>query len=520
MSGGLIRIATVFPAVMLLFGGVASAQVSIGPEGVFRVGGEAERGPRNRQVYQIVVTPAPEPDPPLKYALYPRSYELQPGNSVPYWYRAMFEFGRQEAQGGYDTFNENMHAWLDGPVSELPVDEVREFLSLLESAFHEARVAALREETDWDLRLYDLRGSETIYFRLPEFQESRTLARFVALRSRLAIAERDYPEAIEWFRVNFRLGRDVAQPETLINQLVGTAIISIACDDLIDLIAAPGSPNLYWALASIPRPPIDYRTSYEFEQTLPQRYVPWLAETDVPDRTGAEWRSLFRQTVRDIAHDSSPELDHLAIDDETPDWRVDLATCALISRNYPTVKRDLIDWGYPADEVERMPIGRAVALHQQEAYRRVTQQTAKWAMLPHRAVDGQDEREQQQLEQDGWLAHGWSGRETIPIVTTLLPTFEQAHEAEARGTMRPIALMALEAIRMHAWENGGRLPASLEEITVVPVPDNPATGKPFPYRLEGDTASLDVATTLDPEDATWYWRVEMRIDPEWKPSTD
>ena len=41
-------------------------------------------------------------------------------------------------------------------------------------------------------------------------------------------------------------------------------------------------------------------------------------------------------------------------------------------------------------------------------------------------------------------------------------------------------------------------------------PDNPATGEPFPYQLDGDTASLDVATTLDPEDASWYWRVEMR----------
>ena len=86
--------------------------------------------------------------------------------------------------------------------------------------------------------------------------------------------------------------------------------------------------------------------------------------------------------------------------------------------------------------------------------------------------------------------------------------------------IRPIALMVVEALRMHAWENAGRLPASLDEITVVPVPENPATGEPFPYHLDGDTASLDVATTLDPEDANWYWRVEMQIDPNWTPPTD
>ena len=39
----------------------------------------------------------------------------------------------------------------------------------------------------------------------------------------------------------------------------------------------------------------------------------------------------------------------------------------------------------------------------------------------------------------------------------------------------------------------GKLPASLDDVTEVPIPVNPFTGKAFGYRLEGDTAVLEAA---------------------------
>jgi hypothetical protein len=49
----------------------------------------------------------------------------------------------------------------------------------------------------------------------------------------------------------------------------------------------------------------------------------------------------------------------------------------------------------------------------------------------------------------------------------------------------------IEAIRMYAALHGGKLPRSLSEITVVPVPNHPRFGTPFPYTLEGDKAILE-----------------------------
>jgi hypothetical protein len=54
------------------------------------------------------------------------------------------------------------------------------------------------------------------------------------------------------------------------------------------------------------------------------------------------------------------------------------------------------------------------------------------------------------------------------------------------------SLRVIEALRMYAASHDGRLPARLEDIDQIPVPDNPATGKPFAYRLEGATAILEL----------------------------
>ena len=52
------------------------------------------------------------------------------------------------------------------------------------------------------------------------------------------------------------------------------------------------------------------------------------------------------------------------------------------------------------------------------------------------------------------------------------------------------ALQCIEAIRLDAASHGGKLPATLESITEAPVPIDIATGKPFDYKVDGDSATL------------------------------
>jgi DNA-directed RNA polymerase specialized sigma24 family protein len=72
-------------------------------------------------------------------------------------------------------------------------------------------------------------------------------------------------------------------------------------------------------------------------------------------------------------------------------------------------------------------------------------------------------------------------------------------------------LQVIEAVRMHAAATG-KLPATLEEITVVPVPLDPASGKPFRYVLDESAAVIDLAeeTGIRREDVKLPVRIRLR----------
>ncbi len=96
----------------------------------------------------------------------------------------------------------------------------------------------------------------------------------------------------------------------------------------------------------------------------------------------------------------------------------------------------------------------------------------------------------------------------LPIVSLLMPGMQPARGAQVRLERDVAALRVIEALRMYAADHGGGLPKSLDEITAVPVPNNPATGNPFEYRLDGKTAVLE----LPPSDGLHFnRRFEIQI---------
>jgi len=62
-------------------------------------------------------------------------------------------------------------------------------------------------------------------------------------------------------------------------------------------------------------------------------------------------------------------------------------------------------------------------------------------------------------------------------------------QSEVRFQQQIAGLQVVEAIRMHLALTG-KMPKKLEQIEVVPVPDNPATGKPFPYTVRQGVVEL------------------------------
>jgi hypothetical protein len=82
-------------------------------------------------------------------------------------------------------------------------------------------------------------------------------------------------------------------------------------------------------------------------------------------------------------------------------------------------------------------------------------------------------------------------KEVIPIFESQVPWIEQARAASVRLDCLLVRLQTIEALRMHAAANAGKLPGSMSEITLVPIPINPITGQTIIYYVEDETAVLE-----------------------------
>jgi hypothetical protein len=84
----------------------------------------------------------------------------------------------------------------------------------------------------------------------------------------------------------------------------------------------------------------------------------------------------------------------------------------------------------------------------------------------------------------------------------LLPATLKVLTAQVRLDRQMSALRVIEAIRAYAAIHSGQLPESLAQVTEVPVPLDPGTGKPFEYRREGGKAILISRIAGEPLDKT------------------
>ncbi len=158
-----------------------------------------------------------------------------------------------------------------------------------------------------------------------------------------------------------------------------------------------------------------------------------------------------------------------------------------MSVGYPRARRYLATYGFSPDELEAMSVGQAVAIAESYVIRELANNLAKWNFLPyHKAIPFMEEAEQE--FQTAMADH----QEPLPIATLLLPGFAASRRAEVRLESHLSALMAIEAIRLHAAQHE-RWPRALSQVDGVPVPDNPLTGQAFSYRFDDDMAVIDVA---------------------------
>jgi len=455
---------------------------------------QAWEDPNEPPPRKLTIRPTAAPVPALKYRLLPERRELVAGNAALFYHRAIEEMieirlrttikaqAEKKTPAQINAEDQKLQAELSQPLASFPKEMIRGYLERYANCLREIELGARRESCDWGFRNRD----EGITLNLSDVQETRSLGRLVVLKIRLELAEGRIDSAIHWLRTGLALGRHVGESTTLIQSLVASAIISQMMDPLEELIQLPGAPNLYWALANLPRPFVDITEALEVERQILEKEIPAL-KTLASAPWSVEQARAFADELKQkytLLTGEGPFVSSPTTRPGMKDLGQHVLFTSIVARTYPTAKRELIARGMPASTVEAMPTIQVVALHSYRLYEEARDDIFKWAGLPY-LLGHEGMRQASHNPRLGWntLKSG------IPFVL-ILPAIQSVYVVPARVDRRLDVIQAIEAIRLYASGHDGKLPPNLEAISEAPVPMDPATGKPFGYRLDDDKASL------------------------------
>ena len=372
------------------------------------------------------------------------------------------------------------------PLAQLPIAKVKKYLSQYGFALNELKRGESLMRTDYELHLQDLTTPELYGTLLPEMQQARQLARVLALRARVAAAEHRWDDMIDDCRLGFRLA-DITgtRGNFLISRLVGQAIASVMQEVIEDAITQEDPPNFYWALASVPAQHIyETQEAIEFEGSLVSRMIKTVGK--LPDTPIGE--ELARSKLRELM-ESNTALSQTIQPLEAPTTMLLMGTLPIaVAEQSRQLLANTAQWKNRTDELSNSEcVLRATVL---EA-KRTRDAWIAWSYLPdYLSEKYSDERDKfRNLTQD-----------SLPglakmILMQILPAFDSVTAAELRGIQKHNLLQTLEALRMHAKQNG-ELPKTIENLRPVPALPDPITQKDFAYtRSSPTTATIQRSPT-------------------------
>lgn len=428
--------------------------------------------------FQLTVHPAALPTPALRYRLLPEGRDLVPGNAAAIYYRSMAAFV-ENATLMQELKSAQWEDWLKMPLGELPLDEVASRLETMAPILRAFDEAARRRDCDWQLA----DRPEGIALLLPEVQGLREMARPIGVRARYRVARGRYAEAVEALRTGYALGHHLGRQSPLIHVLVGAAITQIMDNVLEELLQQPGAPNLYWAVAVLPRPYFNLEAGLDQQVTMIDRTWPGLKQLGEGPMSPEQVRRL-RQDISGVIRRSG-FIDPGPLDE--------LAQAGRQAVVLPEARKALEADGFPAEQLDAMPPFQVVALYCLRDFHRAWDEYAKWVRVGDCGYAAAYQKDRRRLEEaSDRLQRLVLYARPLPPGQGFLGQFllEKMGRVVGRTDRRFAILRCSEALRAYAAAHGGRLPASLKDVTEVPVPTDPVTGMPFGYEVHGDRAKL------------------------------
>lgn len=204
--------------------------------------------------FELAVYPAKAPESAQKYQLLPKADKQTDADAVPLYEKAIQALPRGRKQ------DKQIQEWLKLPPEpeQLPQKQVVEVIQKLMESLRLASEATRCKQCNWPIWKPGTMP--------PDQSEYRSLAFSLELWARMEIVHGEYDRALLVMQTGFGMARHIGQGPTTIQAMVGTAIGGMMCKEVELFIKGKDSPNLYWALANLPRPLADVRNAIETER--------------------------------------------------------------------------------------------------------------------------------------------------------------------------------------------------------------------------------------------------------------
>jgi hypothetical protein len=434
--------------------------------------------PQPGEPVSLTLHPAAPPKPSLKYRLLPDRRDQQPGNAAALYYRAVAMLVENQPLFK-EIQSEYWDNWRSMPLKELPRPEVHDKLRMARHLLAEVEQAAQRRDCDWLLE----GRSEGLGLVLPELSIFRRVACLLAVRARLEIADGQLDQTLKTMQTGYALAHRLGEKSspTLMHAFLAVSVAAGLTEQLEELIQQPNSPNLYWSLTALPRPFFDPKSALLEGSTSLERMFPWLTRLEKGPMTLAEVQA------------GMVKLDQI-LDDfglRKPERLEVTGRAALFVQALPVAKEALLAQGMKAEELEAMPTIQVVALHAYREYREAFEEGLKWMYTPEPLYEAGYQKALARCKKATERMDRLFFRGLLNALGDGDPlALERLFAVYGRMDRRLAALRCLEALRLQAAANGGQWPTALKDVTEVPVPVDPVTGKPFEYRRNGDRATL------------------------------
>jgi hypothetical protein len=421
---------------------------------------------------EMVVDPAPEPVPALKYDFVYNALDIQPGDAGPVYAEALALLTQTQPE---EAEEDRLLEWLNMPAADIPLVEAKDYLERFEHALDHVERATRCErcvQKPW-------RKEDPSELPMPHLKAYKKLGRLLALKAKIRIAEGDYEGACATLRTGYVMVQQMTEERVPISGLVGIAIAGTLNFATEELMRSPDAPNLYWALSGLPSPLVDLRTTLSHERNSIFVLLPALRTPEKSLVTPAQWADMFASLFK-MGGEYLPEANAFRALTGQP------GVTAWLMRMCPDARAYVIAQGRKVEEVEKMPLAVVCGIYVGATTQRYCDNVGKWYRLPY--AEGHDGL--RAVEQD----IPRSTTEPVSAIAAMTtPVLMRAYEIQALLDCKVAALRCVEAIRMYAAAHDGELPETLDAIKCVPVPPDPVTGRPFTYELEGRTATLSAA---------------------------